>query len=128
MNKTDPHTTIQELKDLIVSFRDERGWKKHHSPRNLAISIAIEAAEIMEHFQWDDFSKTDKQEVATEIADVIAYCLSLADQLDIDVASTFRAKIEHNAKKYPLELFNPDRTGTEDYNRVKKSYRANKNQ
>ena|SRR5688572_5876960 len=125
--KRDHETTVQELKELVAKFRDERGWKREHSPKNLSMSIAIEAAELMEHFQWDTYNKEDKQAIADELADILSYCLNLADTLDIDVATTFRDKLDRAAKKYPLELFNPDRTGSpEEYQEIKKAYRGGK--
>jgi dCTP diphosphatase len=125
--KKDHETTVQELKELVVKFRDERGWKKEHSPKNLSMSIAIEAAELMEHFQWDTYNKGDKQAIADELADILSYCLNLADTLDIDVATTFRDKLDRAAKKYPLELFNPKRSGNaEEYQNIKKAYRGGK--
>ncbi len=124
--KSDAETTIKELKDLIVAFRDERGWQVHHKPKNLAMSIAIEAAELMEHFQWDDFSDNDKQEIAAELADVLAYCFNLADTLDIDIATAFRDKLKKSEKKFPVELFNPSRQSPEDYKRIKQAYRQKK--
>lgn len=126
MKATDATTTIQELKDLIVAFRDERGWQKHHTPKNLVMSIAIEAAELMEHFQWDGLSDADKQEVADELADVLSYCLSFADALDIDIATAFRNKLEKTRKKFPVELFNAERASAEDYKRIKQQYRQGK--
>lgn len=123
--KRDNETTIQDLKELVAKFRDERGWKKEHSPKNLSMSIAIEAAELMEHFQWDTYNKGDKQAIADELADILAYCLNLADTLDIDVATTFRDKLDRAAKKYPLDVFNPKRTSSaEEYHQIKKDYRS----
>ncbi len=124
--KRDDATTIKELKDLIAKFRDERGWKNEHSPKNLSMSIAIEAAELMEHFQWDTYRKDDKQAVADELADILAYCLNLADVMDIDVATTFRDKLDRAAVKYPLELFNPARKSNDEYHKIKKAYREGK--
>ena len=124
--KKDDQTTVQELKILVAKFRDERGWKTEHSPKNLAMSIAIEAAELMEHFQWTTYRKDDKQAVADELADVISYCLNLADAMDIDVSTAFRSKLERAAKKYPVELFNPERAGNDEYHKIKKAYRQGK--
>lgn len=124
--KRDESTTIGELKELIVRFRDERGWKSEHSPKNLSMSIAIEAAELMEHFQWDTYRKEDKQAIADELADILSYCLNLADVMEIDVATTFRSKLERAAKKYPVELFNPERTSNDEYHKIKKAYRQGK--
>ena len=124
--QTDANTTIQELKDLVTAFRDERGWRTHHTPKNLAMSIAIEAAELMEHFQWDEYSAHDKQEVADELGDVLAYCLNLADILGIDVSTAYRAKLAKAAQKYPADIFRPGHDDAEAYNRIKRTYRAKK--
>jgi dCTP diphosphatase len=124
----DSDTTIQELKDLVVKFREERDWGKHHTPQNLAMSISIEAAELLEHFQWGDYSKKpeDLAEIADEMGDILAYLLNLSDRLGIDVATAYRDKLAKAAKKYPVELFNKDRDSTADYNRIKKTYRSKK--
>lgn len=123
---TDHETTIQELKDLVAAFRDERGWQEEHTPKNLSMSIAIEAAELMEHFQWDTYRKDDKQAVADELSDIISYCLNLADTMEIDVATAFRSKLNRAAKKFPVELFNPDSKNPEQYHKIKKAYREGK--
>ena len=82
-------------------------WEQFHTPKNLAMSVAIEAAEIMEHFQWLSAAQcanpdaAARHEVALEIADVLLYLVRLADVLDIDMAAAAREKIELNARKYP---------------------------
>ncbi len=119
----DSDTTIQELKDLVVAFRDERDWKKHHTPKNLAMSISIEAAELMELFQWDDYTKRDHDKISDELSDILAYCFNFADVMDIDIASAYRSKLERAAQKYPTELFSKDKDGPDDYDRIKQSYR-----
>jgi dCTP diphosphatase len=123
MSKDDRDTTLQELKDLAAGFRDERNWQVHHSPKNLAVSIAIEAAELMEHFQWDDYGEDDKKAVAAELADILIYCMSFADTLDIDVASSFQDKLNAAAVKYPVSTFNATHDDPADYVRIKKAYR-----
>jgi len=120
----DHDTTLHELKQLVARFRDERDWAKHHSPKNLAVSIAIEAAELMELFQWDDYTKRDEQKVADELADIMIYCMNFADTMDIDVATVFKDKLARAAKKYPVELFNKDTDKAEDYDRAKQAYRG----
>lgn len=119
MKKADAETTLQELKDLVVKFRDERDWAKYHTPKNLSMSIAIEAAELMEIFQWDGYDPNDNSRVREELADVIIYCLNIADTLDIDVSDAVVAKLNINAKKYPLELFNADRDFHADHRNLK---------
>jgi dCTP diphosphatase len=124
--KHDDATTLQELKDLGATFADERGWQQYHQPRNLATSIIIEAAELLEHFQWGDYSEQDKQEVADELSDILAYCFHLARALDIDVSTAYRDKLERAAKKYPVTLFNPTTQDRTAYHRIKQAYRDNK--
>jgi len=122
----DKQMTIQELKDMVVKFRDERGWRKHHTPKNLAMSIAIEAAELMELFQWDDYSERDQQKIADEMSDILTYCFNLADILGIDIASSFVSKLERVKLKYPVELFNQKQDRSEDYYHIKQAYRKDK--
>lgn len=79
----------------------ERDWQQFHSPENLAKSISIEAAELLECFQWN--SDGDREEVAGELADVLTYALLLADKLDLGPEQIIRAKLERTAQKYPVE-------------------------
>ncbi len=123
MSKGDNETTLQELKDLVNKFEQERGWQKHHKPKNVAISLCIEAAELLEHFQWDEYRQEDKQAIADELADVIFNCLNFANQMDIDITKAFMKKFERIQKKYPVEVFNPDNDSAEEYFRIKKEYR-----
>ena len=92
---------MNEVKKEIIKFRNERDWKKFHTPENLAKSISIEAAELLEHFQWQ--KEYDIAEVAEELADVLIYSLYMADALDLDVKEIILDKMEKNAIKYPVE-------------------------
>ena len=95
---------MDELKDLmkeVVAFSEERDWDQFHSPVNLAKSIAIEAGELLECYQWND--QTDLQAVEEELADVLNYCLQMAAKLNMDPAEIVRRKMEKNAIKYPVE-------------------------
>jgi dCTP diphosphatase len=108
---SDASTTLADLRELVRSFVDERDWRQFHSPKNLSMSLAIEAAELMEHFQWigmaesrnigDDPAKLG--EVREEIADVLCYLLALANELNLDLATAVRDKMVKNAAKYPAE-------------------------
>lgn len=95
MDKT---ITVEVLKSVLVEFRDDRNWQQYHTPRNLAEAISIEAAELLECFQWGQERLDD---AAMELADVMIYCLNLADVLRLDVAEIIMEKIELNGGKYP---------------------------
>ena len=118
---SDSVTTIEELRLLIRKFVDERDWQQFHSPKNLSMALAIEAAELMEHFQWIEVEASrripeDAEKLAAvgeELADVMSYTLALADSLGIDLAETVRAKMVKNELKYPAEEFR-GRYGNED--------------
>lgn len=92
---------MDEIKSKLLKFKKERDWKKFHTPENLAMSISIEAAELLEHFQWG--KEYDIIEVGEELADVMIYCIYMADSLDLDIREIILDKIEKNAKKYPIE-------------------------
>ena len=88
--------TIQE----IMQFIEERDWDQFHSPENLAKSISIEAGELLECFQWDN--QYDLEHVKEELADVLVYCIDLAQKLDVDIDTIIHEKMMKNAKKYPV--------------------------
>jgi NTP pyrophosphatase (non-canonical NTP hydrolase) len=94
---------IKELQKTIATFRDERDWRKFHTPKNIAISIAVESAELLEHFQWSEECK-NKKEISYEMADILAYLLLLADECEIDLERAFLEKMEINEKKYPANI------------------------
>ncbi len=105
----DTRTTLQELKVRVADFVGERDWGQFHTPKNLSMSIAIEAAELMEHFQWmaveqsRSLSHEDLGEIGEELADIVIYSLALSNVLGLDLASTVTAKMEKNIRKYPAE-------------------------
>lgn len=117
----DQQTTVAELRELLRQFVAERRWEQFHTPKNLTMALSIEAAELMEHFQWltadesraivDDPSKLAA--VGEELADVLCYLLALANELKLDIATTVRAKMVKNALKYPVENYR-GRYGAED--------------
>ena len=92
---------MRELMKKVVEFTRERDWDQFHSPENLAKSISIEAGELLECFQWNN--EYDLDEVKEELADVINYCLLMADKLGVDVKQIVLEKMEKTAKKYPIE-------------------------
>ena len=92
---------MENLINELRTFNKERNWDQFHTPENLAKSISIEAGELLECFQWNnDF---DMQDVCEELADVLSYCLMLADQLNVDVEEIVLSKLEKTRAKYPVE-------------------------
>ncbi len=98
-----------ELRDRLRAFAREREWHRYHTPKNLAMALIVEAAELAEHFQWltaeESQSPQDgkREKIREELADVLIYLVELADTLGIDLAAAARDKIEKNALKYPVE-------------------------
>ena len=98
---------FNEAHELVSTFRTERDWAQFHNPKDLAISISLEAAELLELFQWSaaDCEVPEKRdEMLEELADVMIYCIHLADRLKVDVPTIIAAKMQKNAEKYPVEL------------------------
>ncbi|PLY03618.1 MAG: NTP pyrophosphohydrolase [Desulfuromonas sp.] len=106
---SDQVTTIQELKERMSRFVHERDWEQFHTPKNLSMSIAIEAAELMEHFQWltvEQSKNLDPEallDIREELADIVIYALSLSNFLNIDLAEAIIDKMEKNIRKYPKD-------------------------
>ncbi|MBN1940567.1 MAG: nucleotide pyrophosphohydrolase [Candidatus Diapherotrites archaeon] len=102
---------LEELKKKVIAFRDERDWKKFHNPKDLALSINIEAGELGEIFQWRTneeimgaLKNPEKlRELKHELADIVIYCLDLAEETGVDLEQAILEKLEHNKKKYPVE-------------------------
>jgi NTP pyrophosphatase (non-canonical NTP hydrolase) len=99
---------MQELKTQIKDFIRARDWEQYHAPKNLAMALNAEAAEIMEIFQWkkpeDNLNETEREALRQEIGDVLIYLLELADKFGIDIAEAAKKKLALNEKKYPAEL------------------------
>lgn len=106
MPSTDP---IDELRERLREFAAARDWQQFHTPKNLAMALSVEAAELLEHFQWlgDEASRTlappARDAVAEELADVLLYLVRLSDELSIDLIAAARAKLALNAERYPVE-------------------------
>lgn len=104
---TDRTTTVAELKAAVERFAAERCWERYHTPKNLAVSAAIEAAELLECFQWltpaeaESLDEEARRHAGEEIADVLSYLLGLCTKLDIDLSAAFEDKMRKNALKYP---------------------------
>lgn len=100
---------LAKLAKKLRKFRDERDWKKYHTPKDLAISVSLEASELLEHFQWktpqeaEKYVKEHKDKVAEELADVFNYVVALADTVGIDILDEAHKKLEKNSAKYPIE-------------------------
>ena len=100
---------LHELQTALRRFAEERDWEQFHTPKNLAASVSIEAAELLEHFQWLTDEQSSKlspdrlEVVGREIADVLIYLLQLSDKLGIDPIKAAQRKVEINAMKYPAE-------------------------
>lgn len=111
--RSDSETTVAELRTLVDEFVAERDWSCYHSPKNLAMSIAIEAAELMEHFQWIDSDASrevaedvEKRSAAgEELADVVAYCFAMAGAMKLDISQIIRDKMLKNHLKYPADVY-----------------------
>src|SRR5687767_4161005 len=108
---SDATTTLADLRDTVRRFVEERDWGQFHSPKNLSMSLAIEAAELMEHFQWIDIAESRQLKhdpaklsaIRDEVADVLCYLLALANELELDLSGAMQEKMVKNARKYPAE-------------------------
>ncbi len=100
---------IKEITGKIIRFRDERDWMQFHDPKNMAVSIILEASELLEHFQWktkeevQKYVMQNKAEIKDEIADIALYLFELADNLGINLMSAMEEKLKKNETKYPIE-------------------------
>ena len=109
----DAQTTLAQLREQVAEFVDRRDWQQFHSPKNLAMSLAIEAAELMEHFQWLTPEQSRKlgedqrrlQAAGEEMADVLCYLLAMANELGVDLAQAVERKMALNEQKYPADEF-----------------------
>ena len=99
---TPPADPLLSLRDALREFAAARDWDPFHSPKNLAAALSVEAAELLEHYQWSE-TAADPARVREEVADVLLYLIRLADKLDIDLAAAARDKIALNARKYPVD-------------------------
>jgi dCTP diphosphatase len=119
---TDRDTTLADLRQRVADFVAARDWQRFHVPRNLSVAIAVEAAELMEHFQWltqeqallalDDEEK--RAAVVDELADVLIYGLSLANALGIDVSAAVLSKLTRNEQRFPIEKWRGRARGVGD--------------
>lgn len=100
---------LDQLQQKIRSFADDRDWDQFHSPKNISMALIVEAAELVEHFQWlteeqsRELPEKTYLQVEQEMADIFVYLLRLADKLDVDLIDAAKRKIQHNEEKYPVE-------------------------
>lgn len=100
---------IEELTKKIIAFRDARDWAQFHTPKDLAISLSLEAGEVLEHFQWKtneeivEYLKTHKEHIGDELGDVFNYLLLIADAAGINIIEASEKKLKKNEEKYPVE-------------------------
>jgi NTP pyrophosphatase (non-canonical NTP hydrolase) len=103
---------MSEIRDLtakIAKIRDDRDWKQFHNPKDMAVSLALEANEVLEHFQWrngaemDEYVKTHKEEIGEELADVLYWVLEMSSDINVDIKEALEKKLLKTEKKYPVE-------------------------
>ncbi|MDQ0884890.1 MULTISPECIES: nucleotide pyrophosphohydrolase [Peribacillus] len=97
---------MKQLQNKVIKFRDERGWQKYHTPKDLAISLSIEASELLENFQWKSDQEAivkNMENIKDEMADVFIYLLMLSKELNVDLEKAVETKLQKNAGKYPIE-------------------------
>ena len=100
---------IKELTERIKEFRDKRDWKQFHNPKDVALSLVLEATEVLEHFQWkspveiEEYIKTAKDDIGEELADVLYWVLLLSNDLKINIKKALEKKIKKNEDRYPVE-------------------------
>ena len=101
--------TLEDLQKLVVQFRDDRDWAQYHRPKDMAISLSLEAAELLEHFQWKEGADVDshirdaKQDIGDELSDVMYWVLLMAHDFGISIEDAFIKKLHKNAEKYPVD-------------------------
>ncbi len=114
---------LARLREIVRQFVDERDWDQFHTPKNLASALTVEAAELLEHFQWlqsgvaDELGEDKLAEVRHEMADVLVYLVRLADKLDVDLMAAVQEKMVLNRAKYPADLVRGDARKYHEYKR-----------
>jgi NTP pyrophosphatase (non-canonical NTP hydrolase) len=121
LESSEVRSELLTLRALLREFVQERDWAKFHTPKNLATALSVEASELLEPFQWLNSGSSDElgaeklSAVRHEMADVLAYLIQLADQLDVDLYQALIEKMELNRKKYPAEIVRGDARKYSDY-------------
>ena len=116
----DAATPVAQLRDMVSHFVAQRDWQQFHAPKNISMALAVEAAELMEHFQWltveasrAEMEANKRAAIGEEIADVMCYAMALCNEMGFDVATLMREKMKKNVAKYPADEFR-GRYGKED--------------
>jgi len=118
-----PGSELGQIRDIMREFVEERDWDQFHSPKNLATALSVEAAELLEHFQWLQHGRADELgpdklvEVRHEMADVLVYLVRLADKLDVDLLAAVKEKMVLNRAKYPADQVRGDARKYHEYKR-----------
>lgn len=118
---TQPGGELEQLRDIVRTFVAERDWDQFHTPKNLASALTVEAAELLEHFQWlqhgraDELGEKKLLEVRHEMADVLVYLVRLADKLDVDLFAAVQEKMVLNRAKYPADKVRGDARKYHEY-------------
>jgi NTP pyrophosphatase (non-canonical NTP hydrolase) len=100
---------LKSLTDKAIKFRDDRDWKQFHNPKDIAISLSLEAGEVLEHFQWknqaeiEEHVQKNREAIGEELADVLLHLLIMSHDMNIDLPQAFEKKMKKNEKKYPVE-------------------------
>lgn len=108
--------TFEQVRDAVMAHVRARGWDEENTGRGLAISISLEASELLEYFQWQEENVGNTEDLASELADIIIYAIQFADKYGIDILPEVLKKLEKTAKKYPVEIFEIE--DKEERNRV----------
>ena len=109
MAKRTPEKNVRELQKLVIAFRDKRNWKQFNNPKDVALSMVLEAGEVMEHFQWKnpeeitEYIKTNKVNIGEELADVLYWVLLMGHDLNINLSDAVKDKLKKNELKYPVK-------------------------
>ena len=121
MSSKQPSDSLEQLRRQLAAFADQRDWQQFHSPKNLAMALIAEAAELVEHFQWltEDQSRQlepeKKAAVSLELADILIYLIRTADQLNIDLIASALDKVQINEQRYPVDKVRGKAMRAEEY-------------
>jgi len=109
---------LKRLTEMVLAFRDERDWQQFHNPKDLALSISLEASELLENFQWKtsvEAVEKNEENIKDELADIVIYALLFANETGIDLVEAIEQKIQKNNEKYPVEKAYGSKTKYSEY-------------